>query len=53
MMIKKPELIALPLNISNEITVNPEQRDYMHSLAGSAAYRADTCINGYTIFRKK
>ena len=51
MTIKKPELIALPLNPGNEITVNPEQRDYMHNLARSAEYRTDTCINGYVIYR--
>lgn len=50
--INTPDLIALPLNTGNEANVTAEQRDYMHNLANSAAYRVDTCINGYTIYRK-
>jgi hypothetical protein len=52
MTINQPDLIALPLNTGNEANVTAEQRDYMHNLARSAAYRTDTCINGYAIYRK-
>jgi hypothetical protein len=48
---RKPDLIALPLNAGNESNVSPEQREHLHSLAQSEAYRADTCINGYSIYR--
>ena len=46
----KPDLLALPLNSGYEANVSAEQRNFIHSLAASPAYRADTCIYGYTIY---
>jgi hypothetical protein len=47
----RPNLLALPLNSGYETNVSAEQRNFIHSLAASPAYRADTCIYGYTIYR--